>query len=122
MRILNFALSFGVTTALFAMIYRLLPDTRIAWADVWTAALMASFLFTLGKFAISLYIGSSNVASTYGAAAALVVVLIWVYYSAQIFLFGAEFAKVYAERFGTRRRRRRRGRHAERQVEQDARS
>jgi len=122
MRILNFALSFGVTTALFAMIYRLLPDTRIAWADVWTAALMASFLFTVGKFAISLYIGSSNVASTYGAAAALVVVLIWVYYSAQIFLFGAEFAKVYAERFGTRRRRRRRGRHAERQVEQDARS
>jgi membrane protein len=122
MRILNFALSFGVTTALFAMIYRLLPDTRIAWADVWTAALMASFLFTAGKFAISLYIGSSNVASTYGAAAALVVVLIWVYYSAQIFLFGAEFAKVYAERFGTRRRRRRRGRHAERQVEQDARS
>jgi membrane protein len=122
MRVLNFALSFGVTTALFAMIYKLLPDTRIAWADVWIAALVASFLLTFGKFAISLYIGSSNVASTYGAAAALVIVLIWVYYSAQIFLFGAEFAKVYAERFGTRRRRWRRGRHAERQAEQDARS
>jgi membrane protein len=116
MRILNFALSFGVTTALFAMIYKLLPDTRIAWADVWIAALVASILFTFGKFAISLYIGSSNVTSTYGAAAALVIVLIWVYYSAQIFLFGAEFAKVYAERHGSHRdrRRRRRERRAER--------
>jgi membrane protein len=108
MRILNFVLSFSVTTALFAMIYKLLPDTRIEWADVWIAALVASILFTFGKFAISLYIGSSNVASTYGAAAALVIVLIWVYYSAQIFLFGAEFAKVYALRYGSHRDRRRR--------------
>jgi membrane protein len=123
MRVLNFALGFGVTTALFAMIYKLLPDTKIAWADVWIAALMASFLFTFGKFAISLYIGSSNVASTYGAAAALVIVLIWVYYSAQIFLFGAEFAKVFAERYGTRRRHRRWGRRAERrEAEQETRS
>jgi membrane protein len=104
MRVANFALSFGVTTALFAMIYKVLPDTCIAWGDVWIAALTASFLFTIGKFAISLYIGSSDVASTYGAAGALVIILVWVYYSAQIFLFGAEFSKVYAERYGSRRR------------------
>lgn len=113
MRVVNFAISFGVTTALFAMIYKLLPDTRIAWGDVWMAALTTSLLFSLGKFVISLYIGSSNVASTYGAAGALVIVLVWVYYSAQIFLFGAEFAKVYAERHGSHRwrwRRRRRSR------------
>jgi membrane protein len=110
MRVVNFALSFGVTTALFAMIYKVLPDTRIAWSDVWIAALTASFLFSVGKFAISLYIGSSNVASTYGAAGALVIVLVWVYYSAQIFLFGAEFSKVYAERYGSRRWRWRRHR------------
>jgi membrane protein len=111
MRVVNFALSFAVTTALFAMIYKALPDTRVAWGDVWIAALTASFLFTIGKFAISLYIGSSNVASTYGAAGALVIILVWVYYSAQIFLFGAEFSKVYAERYGSRRWRWRRRRH-----------
>jgi membrane protein len=110
MRVVNFAISFGVTTALFAMIYKVLPDTRIAWSDVWIAALTASFLFSVGKFAISLYIGSSNVASTYGAAGALVIVLVWVYYSAQIFLFGAEFSKVYAQRYGSRRWRWRRHR------------
>jgi membrane protein len=103
MRVVNFALSFGVTTALFAMIYKVLPDTHIGWGDVWIAALTTSFLFTIGKFAISLYIGSSDVASTYGAAGALVIILVWVYYSAQIFMFGAEFSKVYAERYGSRR-------------------
>lgn len=111
MGVVNFALSFGVTTVLFAMIYKVLPDTRIAWRDVWIAAITASLLFSLGRFVISLYIGSSEVASTYGAAGALVIVLIWVYYSAQIFLFGAEFSKVYAEHHGSRRGRWRLRRH-----------
>jgi membrane protein len=108
LRLINAVLSFGVTAALFAMIYKLLPDTRIEWADVAIAALTASLLFTIGKFGISLYIGSRDVASAYGAAAALVIILLWVYYAAQIFLFGAEFAKAYAERYGSRRDRRRR--------------
>jgi membrane protein len=108
LRLINVVLSFGVTAALFAMIYKLLPDTRIEWADVAIAALTASLLFTIGKFGISLYIGSRDVASAYGAAAALVIILLWVYYAAQIFLFGAEFAKAYAERYGSRRDRRRR--------------
>jgi membrane protein len=90
------------------MVYKMLPDTRIEWADVAIAALTASLLFTIGKFGISLYIGSRDVASAYGAAAALVIILLWVYYAAQIFLFGAEFAKVYAERYGSHRDRRRR--------------
>lgn len=111
MRLINMAVSFAVTAALFAMVYKMLPDTRIAWGDVWIGAAVTALLFTVGKLLIGLYIGSSNVASTYGAAGALVVILIWVYYSAQIFLFGAEFAKVYAERYGTRVRRGRRGAH-----------
>jgi membrane protein len=115
LRLINIVLSFSVTAALFAMIYKLLPDTRIEWADVAIAAVTASVLFTLGKFGISLYIGSRNVASAYGAAAALVIILLWVYYAAQIFLFGAEFAKAYAERYGSHRDRRRR--RAERRAE-----
>jgi membrane protein len=104
MRVVNFAVSFAVITALFAMIYKVLPDKRIAWGDVWIAALVTSLLFNVGRFLISLYIGSSEVASTYGAAGALVIVLLWVYYSAQIFLFGAEFSKVYALKHGSHTR------------------
>src|SRR5918996_1887648 len=115
LRLINIVLSFSVTAALLAMIYKLLPDTRIEWADVAIAAVTASVFFTLGKFGISLYIGSRNVASAYGAAAALVIILLWVYYAAQIFLFGAEFAKAYAERYGSHRDRRRR--RAERRAE-----
>lgn len=99
---LNFVISFIVTTALFGLIYRILPDVWIAWRDVLFAAAVTSLLFTIGKVLIGLYIGRSAVASSYGAAGAFVVVLIWVYYSAQIFLFGAEIAHVYATRHGTR--------------------
>jgi membrane protein len=100
--LVNFAASFLVITLLFAMIYRFLPDARIAWSDVWLGAAITSLLFALGKLLIGLYLGASAVASTYGAAGSLAVLLIWLYYSAQIFLFGAELTKAYADRYGSR--------------------
>ena len=93
---LNLMIGFAITTTVFAMIYKLMPRAKIAWHDVWVGALVTAVLFTLGKFLISLYIGRSAVASSFGAAGSLVVVMIWVYYSAQIFLLGAEFTWVYA--------------------------
>ena len=102
-QVVNFALSFGLVTAVFAMIYKIMPRVHIAWRDVWVGAAVTSLLFTLGKTLIGLYIGRSGVASTYGAAGSLVVVMVWVYYSAQIFLLGAEFTWVYAHTFGSRK-------------------
>jgi membrane protein len=99
---LNFLISFAVITGLFAMMFKVLPDARIAWNDVWIGAVMTAFLFTVGKFLIGLYLGKSDVASAYGAAGSLVIVLVWVYYSAQILLFGAEFTQVYANQAGSR--------------------
>ncbi len=99
--LLNLVVSFGVVTLLFAMIFRYLPDVEIAWRDVGIGAALTALLFTLGKFAIGLYLGSSSVASAYGAAGSLVVLLLWVYYSAQLLFFGAEFTQVYARRYGT---------------------
>ncbi|MCB0194106.1 MAG: YihY/virulence factor BrkB family protein, partial [Anaerolineae bacterium] len=101
-KLLNFAVSFGVITLLFAMIFRLLPDVEIEWGDVWMGAAVTSLLFAIGKSALSYYIGNQSFASTYGAAGSLLVLLLWVYYSVQIFLFGAEFTQVYAKRFGSR--------------------
>jgi membrane protein len=98
----NALLSFVVITFMFAVIYKLLPDVRIAWRDVWTGAAVTAVLFTIGKSLIGLYLGRSTVASVYGAAGSLVVILLWVYYSAQIVFFGAEFTKVYSRRFGAR--------------------
>jgi membrane protein len=98
----NFTLLFGIVTLLFAMIYKVLPDTNIAWSDVIIGALATALLFMVGKFLIGLYLVYSSVTSAYGAAGSLVVVLVWVYYSAQIFYFGAEFTKVYATRKGHR--------------------
>jgi membrane protein len=89
--------SFAFTTVLFGMIFKILPDSPVEWKDVWLGAAVAALLFTVGKHLISLYIGSSNMASTYGAAGALIIVLVWVYYSAQILLLGAEFAKAYSD-------------------------
>ena len=103
LNLLNFVISFAVTTMLFGLIYRILPDVWIAWRDVLFGAGVTALLFTVGKYLIGLYIGQSATASSYGAAGAFVVVLIWVYYSAQIFLFGAEIAHAYATRHGTRR-------------------
>jgi membrane protein len=100
---LNIVFSYLVVTVMFAMIYKIMPRVRIAWRDVWTGAVITGILFTIGKYLIGLYIGKSGVTSTFGAAGSLVVVLLWVYYSAQIFLLGAEFTWVYAHRFGSRR-------------------
>ena len=100
---LNGTVSLLVITALFAMIYKLLPDTPVAWRDVWLGALVTSFLFTVGKFAIGFYLGKASVASTYGAAGSIVILLLWVYYSSLILYLGAEFTHVYSMRHGSRR-------------------
>ena len=94
-------LSILVFTLLFAMIYKVLPDAEVAWRDVWIGALMTAVLFAVGKFLIGLYLGRSSVASAYGAAGSLIVLLLWIYYSAQILLFGAEFTKVDVATEGT---------------------
>lgn len=98
----NTLVSLGVVTLLFAMIYQFLPDVELRLRDVWVGALVTAGLFTIGKFLIGLYLGTSGVASTYGAAGSVVVLLIWVYYSAQVVLLGAEFTRAYVERFGGR--------------------
>lgn len=99
--LLNFAISFGVITLLFALMYKYLPDVKIKWSDVWIGAAITALLFTIGKFLLGLYLGRGSFASTYGAAGSLVIILAWVYYSAQILFFGAEFTQVYARRFGS---------------------
>ena len=103
-QIVNLLVGFLLTTGVFAMIYKLMPRVRVRWHDVWLGALVTSVLFTVGKFLIGLYIGKSGVASAFGAAGSLVVVFVWVYYSAQIFLLGAEFTWVYARTFGSLRK------------------
>lgn len=95
--------SFAVTTVLFAMIFKWLPDTHVAWRDVWLGAAVTAILFNIGKFLIGLYIGKQGLESVYGAAASIVVLLLWVYYSAQILLLGAEFTRVFARRHGSRK-------------------
>ena len=89
--------------AMFALIYKVMPSVRVQWKDVWIGAVFTAILFMVGKSLIGLYIGSSGLVSGFGAAGSLVVVMVWVYYSAQIFLIGAEFTWVYANAFGSRR-------------------
>ncbi len=103
MQALNFVLSFVLISVLFAAVYKILPDRRLAWRDVIMGAGVTAFLFIVGKSLIGWYIGSSNVASTYGAAGSLIVLLLWVYYTAQIFLLGAELTKAYANRHGSKK-------------------
>lgn len=95
--------SFVLIAAMFAAIYKLLPDRRLQWRDVGIGALVTAFLFTGGKWLISWYIGTSDIASSYGAAGALLIILLWVYYSAEIFLFGAEITRAYSVRHGSRK-------------------
>ena len=100
---INLVLSLVLSTVVFAMIYKLMPRVRIDWRDVWIGAVFTSLLFITGKFLIGLYLGRSGISFRFGAAGSLVVVLLWVYYSAQVFLFGAEFTWAYSHKFGSRK-------------------
>jgi len=102
-QVLNFIVSFLLITVLFAMIYKIMPRVRVRWRDVWVGAGVTAMLFTIGKTLISLYIGTSGIASGYGAAGSLVVLLVWIYYSAQVFLLGVEFTWLYAHTYGSLR-------------------
>ena len=97
----NFFVSFLVITFLFAAVYKIMPDVELQWSDVLVGASVTSLIFTIGKQLIGLYLGRTAVGSSYGAAGSLVVILVWVYYSAQLFFFGAEFTKVYTRKFGS---------------------
>jgi membrane protein len=100
-QVLNFCISLAVVTALFALMFKKLPDVEIRWRDVWVGAAVTAGLFTLGKFGLGLYLGSAGVSSAYGAAGSIVALVIWVYYSAQVLLVGAEFTEAYARHFGS---------------------
>ena len=102
LQLVNLVISLGVITVLFALIFKFLPDVRLAWRDVWMGAFVTSVLFSLGKTLIGIYLGNSAAASTFGAAGSLVLLLLWIYYSAQILFFGAEFTQVYANRYGSK--------------------
>jgi len=99
--LLDVIISFGFVTFLFGMIYKFLPDVEIQWKDVWVGAALTSILFTVGKFFIGFYLGTSGVTSVYGAAGSLITILLWVYYSALIFYWGAEFTQVYSSHYGS---------------------
>jgi membrane protein len=108
LQILNSLVAFGIAFLLFAMILKILPAVNLTWHDVWTGALVTSLLFTLGKFLIGFYLGKSGITSSYGAAASIITILLWIYYSSLILLFGAEFTKAYAESRGSQRGRKHR--------------
>jgi membrane protein len=103
LRRLDLVLSFAVLATLFALIFKVLPDIRLSWSDVWLGAVVTSVLFTAGKFGIGAYLGTTGVASAYGAAGSVVLLLLWVYYSSLIFFFGAELTWSYAHHYGSRR-------------------
>lgn len=102
LRLADTAVSWLVLSVLFGLIYRVLPDAHIPWRDLWLGAALTALLFSVGKFLIGLYLGTSGVASVYGAAGSFVLILLWVYYSASIFLFGAEIMRAYSQRVGSR--------------------
>jgi membrane protein len=95
-QIVNFLVALGVSTLLFALVYKVVPEAKIAWRDVWLGAIVTAVLFSLGKFLLGLYIGRASVASSYGAAGSLAALVVWIYYSSQIVFLGAEFTQVYA--------------------------
>lgn len=103
LQVLNAAVGFVLTTAVFALIYKVMPRVKVGWGDVWLGAAVTATLFTVGRFLIGLYIGKTGVASGFGAAGSIAIVFVWVYYSAQVFLLGAEFTWAYAQRLGSRR-------------------
>ena len=99
----DFLLSIALLGALFAAMYKVLPDTNVAWRDVAIGAVVATLLFAGGKYLITLYVGRSDIASSFGAAGALIVLLLWIFYSSQIFLLGAEFTRAWAAVYGSHR-------------------
>jgi membrane protein len=101
-QVLSFVIALGITTVLFALIYKVVPDAKIAWRDVWVGAFATAVLFSAGKILLGWYVARSATVSPFGAAGSLVALIVWVYYSAQILFFGAEFAQVYATRYGSR--------------------
>lgn len=101
-KVINFTISFAVTTGLFALMFKYLPDAKVQWGDVWIGAAATALLFTIGKAALGWYLGRSSTTSTYGAAGSFVALLLWVYYSAQILFLGAEFTQVYAKAYGSK--------------------
>ena len=101
-QLLNIALSLAIITVMFALLYKYVPDVRIDWNDVWIGSFITALLFTIGKSLLGIYLGNSGFSSTYGAAGSVIIILAWVYYSAQILFFGAEFTQVYARRYGSR--------------------
>lgn len=100
-QLINFLVSFGITTFLFALIFKYLPDVVMTWGDVWFGAAATAILFSIGKFLIGLYLGNSSFGSSYGAAGSVIILLLWVFYSAQILFYGAELTQVYSRRFGS---------------------
>jgi membrane protein len=102
LKALNSVISLAIITTLFTMIFKFLPDVKVAWRDVWLGGFITALLFNLGKFLIGIYIGRSSISSVYGAMGSLVIVLVWVYYSAQILFFGAQFTRIYAGKFGVK--------------------
>lgn len=102
LQLFNLIISFGVITLLFALIYKYVPDVKIAWKDVWVGAIITSTLFIIGRSLIGIYLGNRSFASTYGAAGSFIVLLAWIYYSVQILFFGAEITQVYARRYGSK--------------------
>jgi len=101
LQVVNQLVSFGIITALFALMYRILPRASVGWDDVWIGSAATALFFTIGKFAIGAYLGKAGVTSGFGAAGSIVVLLVWVYYSSQLFLLGAEFTWVYAHSHGS---------------------
>jgi membrane protein len=99
-QLINFVVSFGVISALFALMFKILPDAKIKWRDVWIGAIATALLFILGKFGLGIYFGKAKPASTYGAAGSIVLIMLWVSYSCMIVFFGAEFTKQFATHFG----------------------
>jgi membrane protein len=99
--VLNHLISFGIITSLFAVINKLLPEAPLSWSDAWFGAIFTAIMFTLGKHGIGLYLANSKVVSSFGAAESLIALLLWIYYSAQIFFLGAEFTRQYALWFGS---------------------
>lgn len=102
LQLMDIALSLGIITVLFAAIYKILPDVKIRWKDVWVGALVTSILFVIAKYLLSLYFGYSNPGSVYGAAGSIILIMLWTTYSALIMLYGAEFTRVYARRYGAK--------------------